>query len=181
MTNDEVAILATKKWVEDVVVGLNFCPFANREVQRKSIRYLVSSGETNKVLDDFLNQVDSLEKEPNIETTVLILDHGYEAFDDYLELLAMAQMLLEQSGYAGIFQLASFHPNYLFEGEPADSPSHYTNRAPYPVIHLLRESSISRVNNESGLVESIPQTNIDKCEELGIMQLKTILSNCFRP
>lgn len=176
MDRTQQVVETTKNWVETVVVGLNFCPFAKREVQRNSIRYSITRGEKSIVLNAFLEEIRYLDEQSSIETTLLIIEQGFESFDDYLLLLDYAQVLINQSGYSGVYQLASFHPNYLFEDESEDSPSHYTNRAPYPVIHILRESSLDRVASENNV--KIPEINIEKSVALGKAYLQTLLVQC---
>jgi len=174
------AVQATKNWVWDIVVGHNFCPFAKKEVLNQSIYYGLShTCEVEEALQHLLDEVQKLEQQPQIETTLLIYDKGFKQFDDYLVLLDMANLLLAQSGYTGIFQLASFHPDYCFEGEPESDPANYTNRAPYPCLHLLREDGMSKATSKYTDPEGIPQRNIDYARELGLEKLQQQLANCM--
>jgi hypothetical protein len=87
----------------------------------------------------------------------------------------LASSLIDQGGYCGIYQLASFHPDYCFDGESRDDPANYTNRSPYPILHILRESSIEAVLKRYPQPESIPENNIAKARELGSSFLRALL------
>ena len=108
---------------------------------------------------------------------MLVLPEGLEDFDDYLGLLDDAQMLLEEMGLDGEIQLASFHPDYRFEGEPIDAVSHFTNRAPYPLIHLLRENMVTTALETYPNPERIPERNIQTLERLGLAGIKRLLNS----
>lgn len=167
---------AVKSWIEKVIVGLNFCPFAKKEVERNTIRYANSPATlVNDALSYLLNELAVLDQQQNIQTTLLIFPLGFNDFEYYLDLLEMANSLMAQGGYAGIYQLASFHPGYCFEGEAVDDPANYTNRSPYPILHILRESSIEAVLTRYPNPESIPENNIAKARELGSSVLQTLL------
>ena len=167
----------TQQWIAKVIIGLNFCPFAKREFERQSIRYTKHDGiNVDGALSAFLDELDYLVKHTEIETTLLIFEHGFSNFEDYLELAGMATALLEQGGYSGIFQLATFHPDYCFEGEAPDDPANYTNRAPYPILHILREAGIERVLRNYKSPQDIPANNIIKAREMGIAALRKLTS-----
>lgn len=179
MYSDDHVIQATKCWVEDVVIGLNFCPFAKREVQRQSIRYITVSEDTKTILDCFLDELHRLDSDTSIETTLIIISSGVDQFSYYLDIVDHCEALLDQGGYRGIFQLATFHPDYCFEGEKEDAPSNYTNRSPFPTLHLLRESSLDRVTRTDAKTEEIPANNIQKSEEIGVETLAKLLRACI--
>jgi uncharacterized protein len=173
-------IKVTQNWVKQVVVGLNFCPFAKREVERQSIRYhLCLNTETKSALQTVMDEVFLLDKDPGIETTLIIVTEFLDDFNDYLDFIDLASSLLGQSGYEGIYQLATFHPDYCFEGEDAGDASNYTNRSPYPTIHLLRESSLERVLKTHTSADSIPVRNIGYSREMGNEALQLLLKSCF--
>jgi uncharacterized protein len=172
----QAIISQSKRWLEKVVIGLNFCPFAKKEFERQSIRYVVDSSASQKeALNTLIDELSLLDNKAEIETTLLIYDHAYQHFDDYLDWLAVASSLVEKSAYRGIYQVASFHPNYCFEGEERDDPANFTNRSPYPMLHILRESSLEKVLRLYPQPESIPQRNIDKARELGVSYLQNLL------
>jgi len=128
-----------------VVVGCNFCPFAAREVKAGSIHYQVEDAtELSYSLQAFLQECTRLDEEEAIETTLLIFPDAFQRFEDYLDLVALAEKLLKKSGYEGVYQVASFHPLYRFAKTAADDPENYTNRSIYPMLHLLREERIEK-------------------------------------
>ncbi|GAC33557.1 DUF1415 domain-containing protein [Paraglaciecola polaris] len=180
--HNDVAIQTIQAWLSDIIIGHNFCPFAKREFERESIAYTVSRAVTLKnATDQLLTELHTLEQNSQIETSLLIFSTGFSDFDDYLDLVAMSQALIEGGGYAGQFQLASFHPDYCFEGEAPDDLSNYTNRAPLPILHVLRESSLDRVMRTYPDPENIPLRNIDKARQLGQMYWQQTLHRLNRP
>ena len=174
--NTETIITATRHWVRQVVVGLNFCPFARREIESDRVRYSVCDSTKKKdVLESFLSECRLLDSDPDIETTLFILPGGYSDFSAYLGLLELLQQLLEMEGYEGIYQLASLHPEYCFEGEDIDDPANFTNRSPYPMIHVLRESSLERALAKYPHPEQIPENNVRLARELGYDHMLRLL------
>ncbi|NQY62134.1 MAG: DUF1415 domain-containing protein, partial [Alteromonadaceae bacterium] len=158
----------TKQWIEEIIVGLNFCPFAKKELVADSIHYFVSKqGQTKFALEEVMEQCRYLQQHEELETSLVIFKTGFKDFNKYLELLDYANDLLADTGYEGIFQLASFHPEYCFEGEDIDDAANYTNRSPYPIIHILREESLERVLNVYKNPEEIPDDNIEFAREKG--------------
>lgn len=176
-TNIQTSIITrVKQWLENVVIGLNFCPFAKKEFDRQSIRYLLdSSKKPSDSLTILIEELSLLDNDQSIETTLIIYPSAYSSFDDYLDWLTLATTLIEQSGYRGVYQLASFHPDYCFEGEEQDDPANYTNRSPYPIIHILREASLDRITKNITDPDAIPNRNIAKARELGIPKLKSLM------
>lgn len=161
-------ISATRDWVETFVVGLSICPFAAREVADQRVRYVdVSARDWSVVLTRLIEECQRLDRDEGIETTLLVLSEGVDAFDDYLDLLELAEALLADQGYEGTYQLASFHPEYRFaDGEP-EAVEHYTNRSPWPILHVLREDSLSRVLDRHPAPQAIPERNMALMAELG--------------
>ncbi len=153
-------IAQVRKWLQDVVIGFNFCPFARREFDAGRVRYRVFDGrKTRLALATVLEELRFLDKHEEIETTLLIFADGWGDFYSYLALLDAAQQILEDAAYEGVYQLASFHPDYVFEGEDVDDASNFTNRSPLPLLHLLRESSIERAIASDPNVDQIPERN----------------------
>ena len=133
MVTSEQAILQTRKWITDVVIACNFCPFAAREVNQNSIHYQVEdSTDTAVCLEAFLRECRRLDNDASIATSLLIFTNAFPRFDNYLDMTAMAEELLQQQGYEGVYQVASFHPLYIFAGAPANDAANYTNRSIYP-------------------------------------------------
>lgn len=162
-------------WVDSFVVELDLCPFAKPTLRDDNLRIAVcSSVKREEVLRCFLAELDHLQNTPERElvTTLLVYPEALADFDDYLDSIADMQQLLVDSGLEGMVQLASFHPNYQFEGEPPDSASHFSNRAPYPIVHLLREDTLERVLSDYPNPENIPLRNLRTLEDLGVDVLK---------
>ena len=177
---DQQLIIATQTWLTSVIIDYSICPFAKRELDRGSIRFCVSHDtEIERCLMNLMLECDLLDADLNIETTLLIYDHAFTAFDDYLDFLDLAETLLVEQGYEGIYQLASFHPDYRFEGARQDDPANYTNRSPYPMLHLLRESSIEQAVSSYPHPENIPQRNIELTRELGLAKMQALLAACY--
>lgn len=154
-------LAATRAWVETFVVAHNVCPFAGREVARGSVRYrAVAARDWESALLALVAECRRLDASPGIETTLLVLTPGLEAFDDYLDFLAVAEALLAEQGYEGTYQLASFHPDYVFEGAEPEDPANFTNRSPFPVLHLLREAGLERALAHYPDPEAIPERNM---------------------
>jgi len=127
MISSEQVIAQTMKWISEVVIGCNLCPFAAREFRRGSIHYQIeSSADPEVCLRAFLRECQRLDENPEIETTLLIFPDACQQFDDYLDLVEMAEELLGAEGYEGVYQVASFHPDYCFADAAAEDPANYT-------------------------------------------------------
>ncbi|WP_449284824.1 DUF1415 domain-containing protein [Marinobacter sp. PE14] len=173
-------INATRKWVEDVVVGYNLCPFAKRELVRNRVRFVVSEAETeDELLQALHSELQRMEDEPEIETTLLIHPGVLQDFGPYNEFLDAADGLLAYLEMEGVYQIASFHPNYQFAGTEPDAVENYTNRSPFPMLHLLREASLEAAIDSYPDVDGIPQRNIELMNELGSEKMRSILRSCL--
>ena len=173
--NPEQIIDITKKWIIDVVIGCNFCPFAANVVKQKTIFYKVEEDtDIETCLDSFAQEMERLDNDSTIETSLLIFPNAFQQFDDYLDLLSLAEKLLKRKGYEGIYQLASFHPLYLFANSDENDPANYTNRSIYPMLHLLREESIDKALANYKDPESIPARNINFAKEKGLAYMKML-------
>ncbi|MEY4295039.1 MAG: hypothetical protein RLY82_727 [Pseudomonadota bacterium] len=137
----------TKLWVERAVIGLNLCPFAKAPQTKGLVRYVLCKGKKRdallKVLSEQLMYLDSTPPEL-CETVLIVHPNVLQSFLDYNDFLEDADLLLERQGLDGIFQIASFHPDYEFEDSEGDDIANYTNRSPYPMLHILREASIDK-------------------------------------
>lgn len=159
---------ATLNWIEQVVVGLNFCPFAKKVLINEQIDIQVNDADTlPQALEVLLSKLQQMDDDQAIETSLLVYPEGFESFDLYLDLYDSAAYMIEKGGYSGIYQLASFHPEYLFEGEDEEDPSHFTNRSPFPMLHILREQSMARILEQYPNPERIPVNNLAKAQALG--------------
>lgn len=182
MVADSQVIEQTRQWVENVVVGQNLCPFAAPVVRQNIIHYALSQARDDEtVLQDFLLELDRLQQtdESQLSTTLVIYPHAFEDFDHYLDLLSVMEALLEQAGLDGVFQLASFHPQYLFDGVDADDRSHWTNRAPYATVHIIREGEMSRALAHYKHPEQIPERNMQLLREMSDEQARVLYPHLF--
>lgn len=172
-----------RRWLEEAVIGLNLCPFASSVYHTGKVKLLTSeAGTAEEAVRETLAEVISLLDTPAQEvSTVLVVFPGALAnFEEFLDAAATIEDLLVQAGAEGVLQLATFHPDYLFEGEPKDALSHYTNRAPFPIFHLLREDEVSEAVDTHPDVEGIPAKNIAKLEELGREKLLALWKHFAR-
>ena len=177
---DQQLIAATQSWLKTIIIAYSICPFAKRELECGSIRYSVNHDtEIESCLLNLILECERLDTDSSIETTLVIYDNAFKAFDDYLDFLELAETLLIEQGYEGVYQLASFHPDYCFEAAGQDDPANYTNRSPYPMLHLLRETSIERAVASYPHPENIPQQNIELTRDLGLTKMRALLAACY--
>ena len=180
MTTDSIPQITaqTIAWVDQVIVQFNLCPFARREVEQQTIHYQVeTSADTAEQLQALVKLTQQLDAQPDIATALLILPNGVNDFDDYLDLVDYADRLLELEGYDGVYQLATFHPHYQFADSDADDAANYTNRAPYPMLHVLREDSVASALASYTKPERIPERNIDFARQKGADFFANILKD----
>jgi len=169
-------INATKAWLDDIVIGLNFCPFAKKEVVNKTIHYCVSPHQQIKpALAELIKECQYLQSNDKVETTLIIFEQGFRSFERYLDLVDYANDLLADRAFEGVFQLASMHPEYCFGGVDYDDTSNFTNRSPYPMIHIIREASMARVLSVYKQPEKIPENNIKVAKAKGSDFFKKLL------
>ena len=170
---------AVRQWVDTVVVGLNLCPFAKRELDKERARFVVSDAtKEHDLLVDLEAELELLEKDASIETTLLVHPRVLETFSEYNQFLNLAEGLLQQMQLDGVYQIASFHPDYQFGGTEPDDAENYTNRSPYPVLHLLREESLDRVLESTEYAEQIPIRNVRLMNSMGPAELSALLKAC---
>ena len=180
MNNNHSSVeISVRAWVESLVVGLNLCPFARRELMAERVRFSVSDATDEHALLRALElELERLDASPDIATTLLIHPGVMQDFFEYNQFLDAVDRLLAQLGLEGIYQVASFHPDYLFAGTAPGDPENYTNRSPYPLLHLLREDSLEQAIASHPDVAGIPQRNIALMNELGIETLEEMLAAC---
>jgi len=167
-TEESAEISATKQWLDEIIIGLNFCPFAKKEFVNNTICYHQSEIEQIKpALKELIEQCHYLQKHDEIETTLLIYSEGFRSFERYLDLVDYANELLIDSGFEGIFQLATMHPEYCFADDDFDDASNFTNRSPYPMLHIIREASMEKVLKVYKNPEQIPEENMVLAEQKG--------------
>jgi hypothetical protein len=182
ITSDHDAVIAaTVNWMEKAVIGLNLCPFAKAVHVKKQVRYVVSDATTPEalleVLMDELQTLSDADPE-QIDTTLIIHPDVLQDFEDYNEFLDVADAALDDMGLVGELQVASFHPQYQFADTHPNDIDNYTNRSPYPTLHLLREDSVERAVEAFPEAADIFEKNIDTLRKLGhdgwdkLMQVK---------
>jgi uncharacterized protein len=176
---DADAIARTQRWLERAVIGLNLCPFAKAEHVHGRIRYCVSAATEPSDLLLMLEQEITylLAQDPaHVETTLLIVPHMLADFLDYNDFLDEADAMLEHADPDAQLQIASFHPHYQFGGTQPGDMDNYTNRSPYPMLHLLREDSVARAVDSFPDAASIYERNIATLKKLGLDGWKTMLA-----
>lgn len=153
------------------MIGLNLCPFAKSVYVKEQVRYVVSSARTvDEVLDDLTRELDVLvAADPlQVETTLLILPQALQHFADFADFLDLVEVTLKVQGLTGTLQVASFHPQYQFADAEENDISNYTNRAPYPILHLLREASLARAIRHHPDPSRIYQENMETLNAMGL-------------
>ncbi len=168
--NPEVMIAEMKNWLEKAVIGLNLCPFAKAVHVKEQIRYVVSNAQNEEeLLADLLDELQQLydADADKLETTLLIHPYVLTDFLDYNDFLEVADAAVSELSLDGEIQVASFHPDYQFAETRYEDVENYSNRAPYPCLHLLRENSVERAVAAFPEAEKIYQKNIDTLKELG--------------
>jgi len=173
MTDTDIQTVqqATQAWLEKAVIGLNLCPFAKSVHVNQRLRYVVSSASTPEdLLKELAHELLLLKRaDPDeIETTLVIHPNVLQDFLDFNDFIGAADALIEDLELDGELQFASFHPQYQFGGTEPDDISNYTNRSPYPTLHILRESSIERATETMADTDSIFETNMATLEKLGL-------------
>ena len=170
-------IKITRQWLDQMVVGLNLCPFSCNVIAQDQVYYAICDDTNDAQLKHFY--VTELQRlleanENDVATSLLMFTRGLDKFNDYLALLDWFQELLENAELTEHFQLASFHPQYQFEGVAADDLSHFTNRSPYPTIHLLRQAQITKSLAHVVDTEKVYIDNIKTLNKLGRQQVETL-------
>ncbi|MGF1909562.1 DUF1415 domain-containing protein [Vibrio kasasachensis] len=179
--SDDIAS-QVNQWLNDVVIGLNLCPFAAKPQRKKQIKIHVSqASDDESLLEDIFNQLLHLEHTPvdDLETTLVVAPKMLDDFWDYNMFIDWIEAIIDQQGWNGIFQVATFHPDYCFaDSEPGDS-SNLTNQAPYPIFHLIREESMERVLKHYPNPELIPETNVARVNALTAEERKQLFPYLF--
>ncbi len=178
LTNEQI-IASTHCWVSSVVVDLNLCPFARRVLVKELIQFKVTSAGTEEALLMALqDELTFLFGNENVETTLLIHPNVLQDFMDYNQFLDIADELLVSMSLDGVFQIASFHPHYQFGGTEVEDAENYSNRSPYPMLHILREASVSAALESYPDPEKIPENNISQLNQLGAEHMRSLLTSC---
>jgi hypothetical protein len=168
--SEEKILAATRHWLEKAVIGLNLCPFAKAVYVKNQVRLVVSRARhADDLLEELDRELDLLVATPadEIDTTLLIHATLFEDFLDFNDFLEVADGVVEEHALEGVIQLASFHPRFQFDGTEPDDISNYTNRAPFAMLHLLREASVEKAVEAFPEAEAIFEENIKTLEKLG--------------
>ncbi|MBD1577958.1 MULTISPECIES: DUF1415 domain-containing protein [Vibrio] len=171
-----------EQWLIDVVIGLNLCPFAAKPQRNEQIRIFVSDAKVEEaLLEDVFQEFTRLVQTPvsQLETTLVVIPNMLSDFDDYNFFLDWIDALVKQEQWEGTFQVATFHPDYCFAGAHPDDAENLTNRAPYPVLHLIREDSMAKAVKHYPNPEAIPDTNIARVESLSEQEKQQLFPHLF--
>lgn len=170
------------QWLNSVVIGLNLCPFAGKPAGENRVRFQVSAAAAEEdLLQELADEMALLDQTlpAKIETTLLIVPELLQDFFDYTQFLHWAESMLKRKGWKGVYQLASFHPRYCFAGADEDDVENLTNRAPYPIVHIIREESLSRALAYVDDVEGIPGRNKQRMQELSEREKQQLFPYLF--
>jgi len=180
--SSETIIQQTECWLRSFIIQYNICPFAEKVFLKQQIDIcVIDEVDWENCLLALIDQIMVLEATDEIETALLVYPVAVDNFDKYLEFLAIANQLIEDQEHTGKYLLASFHPDYCFEGEDENDASNYTNRSPWPMIHIIRHSSIEKGLQYYKNPEQIPENNIKLTREIGTEFLRKLRARCMRP
>lgn len=157
------------RWLNEVVIGLNLCPFAGKPTRENRVRFFVSHAIDDEVLlQDLQQEMELLDQKSasEIETTLVIVPDHLQDFFDYNQFLNWTDQLLKRNRWTGVYQVATFHPHYCFAHAEPDDAENLTNRAPYPILHIIREASLEKALEYFADVEAIPELNKARVEGL---------------
>lgn len=161
---DENALVqaAVVRWLNEVVIGLNLCPFASKPMRENRVRFVVSHATDDEgVLQDLHTEMTRLDDSPTseLETTLVIIPHHLHSFWDFNQFVSWTPGFIKRNGWKGIYQLATFHPEYCFSGAHPEDAENLTNRSPYPILHIIREASLEHALQFFEGVEAVPENN----------------------
>lgn len=169
MDSSSAVVVEVTRWLNQVVIGLNLCPFSSKPARENRVRFFVSSAQEDEgLLQDLQQEMELLDQKPasEIETTLVIVPHHLQDFIDYNQFLNWADQLLKRNRWVGVYQLATFHPDYCFADAEPDDAENLTNRAPYPILHIIREASLEMALDYFSNVDEIPEINKARVESL---------------
>jgi hypothetical protein len=176
MSDNETIITAVKQWLEKTVIGLQLCPFAKSVFDADKIRYTVSnSRDTEALMLELHDELKRLDDVPELETTLIIINQQLSDFEAFNQTLDYIDDMLDQYGWSGIFQVASFHPYYQFADTKIEDRENWTNRSPYPIFHILRESSLELAIESFPSIVDLPQENIKRMNGLSSQVFAQVL------
>lgn len=181
MTTAQTMIEETGRWLKLLVIDHNLCPFAHKDYAQNRIYYAVmAEANDNAYYDSVVNEIERMIATAEISTTLLLWPAA-QSFDNFINLVGLAEHILTSHGWQHDFQLAHFHPNYCFSDSDINDAANYTNRSPYPMLHLLRSEDMEKVLSKYPKPENIPLRNIEHVRAMGTKQLVEILNDCKNP
>ena len=173
-------IQSVAHWVDSVVVDLNLCPFAKRELINNRVHFAVTDARSEEQLLIALEaELKLLDGDASVETSLLIHPNLLQDFGDYNQFLEITDSLLIEMQLDGVFQIASFHPKCQFAGTDPHDAENFTNRSPYPLLHILREDSLECAIAGYPDIDQVPVRNIELMNRLGTEKLESLLARCF--
>lgn len=168
---------AVSQWLQEVVIGLNLCPFARKPFMANKVRIeLVPAVGADLLMQQLRAELRFLDEHPEVDTSILVLTQALDDFLAYNDFVHEVEDWLWQEGYEGVYQVASFHPDYYFADAKPSDVSNFTNRAPFPLLHILREEQLAEILARSPDAELIPDNNIRKLRQLSPEQLRHLFS-----
>lgn len=176
------AEIAVIQWLNEVVIGLDLCPFSGKPTRENRVRFSISEADSEeKLLQELQAEMELLDSKPagEIETTLLIIPLLLEDFFAYNQFLNWAEQLIKRMKWQGVYQIASFHPNYCFSRAEPDDAENLTNRAPYPILHIIREESLARALEYFPDAVDIPERNQAKVAALSIAEKQKLFPYLF--
>ena len=183
MTNEQSPLRsATMAWIRQVVVKQNVCPFAKAVLENVRLRVHFDDhleGLITLLADEVTHLM--THGPDDVPTTIVVTQLATDDFEQYLDIIAMTEDLVEGLGYADDVQVASFHPAYVFTDTDIDDPANWTNRSPYPMVHLLRTADVAHAIDTHPDVDGIPERNVALFRELGVDHVASALANCYSP
>ncbi len=182
--NEQAIIGSVARWLNEVVIGLNLCPFSAKPARENRVRFFVSSANDDEaLLQDLQQEMELLDQKPasELETTLVIVPNHVQDFFDYNQFLNWTHQLLKRNGWVGVYQLATFHPDYCFADAEPDDAENLTNRAPYPILHIIREASLEKALEYFSAVDEIPEVNKARVEGLTSEEKQKLFPYLFKP
>lgn len=172
-------VKSVERWLTSIVIELNLCPFAGREYRSDKVRFKESLATTQEaLLQDLVVEMSLLTRRPEIETTLLIHPGVLTDFAAFNQFLSFAESVIDAMSLDGVYQIASFHPDYQFAGTAEDEPENFTNRSPFPILHILREDSLEQAIDSYPDTSEIPERNIELMNSLGGQHMVKLLRKC---
>lgn len=181
---DTTIVVDVTRWLNEVVIGLNLCPFSGKPTRENRVRFFVSNATDDEVLlQDLQQEMELLDQKPasEIETTLVIVPDHLQDFFDYNQFLNWTDQLLKRNRWTGVYQIATFHPQYCFAHAEPDDAENLTNRAPYPILHIIREASLEKALAYFTDVEAIPDNNKARVAALTAGERQGLFPYLFKP